>query len=84
MEAYENQEKERVFRLIDAEIELSEQDYMFVLELFQYERCTLREFQRLFKFIRNKQYIGHLILASLGSMKDKYYKEGLIRLIESR
>jgi len=84
IEMYENEEKSKVFEAIDAEETLSEDDYLFILELFAYERCDFTEFQKLYKFIRNTQYEWHLIIASLWIMKNKRYKDWLIRLVKNR
>lgn len=84
MQQHENEEKERVFGIIESWDQLSEDDYMFVLELFAYDRCSFSEFQKLYKFIRNTQFEGHLIIASLGMMKNEKYKKWLAQLVQNK
>jgi len=84
MQWFEKEEKERIFQSIEREDKLSEDDYLFILELFAFERCNFQEFRKLLKFIRSTQYAWHLIIASLKSMRNQGFKESLIELVEEK
>lgn len=84
IETYENEQKVAIFEAIESEEVISEDDYMFILELCAYERCGFSEFQKLYKFIRNTQYEGHLIIASLWSMKNRKYKMWFAKLVKDQ
>ena len=84
MEWFESQEKEKIFSKIKEDQKLDEDEYLFILELFAFERCDFREFKKLYKFIRNTQYEWRLIIAWLKSMKNERFKRWLIQLIENQ
>lgn len=84
MEKYEDEEKNKVLELIDEWRLLSEEDYTFILELFAYDRCQYKDFQKFYKFIRNTQFEEHLIIASIRTMREQRFKEWFTKLIKEK
>lgn len=84
IEKYENDAKKNIFEKIKRSEILTEVEYQFLFELIIYERCTYPEFQYIYKFIRNIQYIWFIILENITSIKNDAIKWGFIKLVQEK
>lgn len=85
IEDFEQEDKERVLKSIEDWDQVSKNDYLFLLELIARKRIKwIREFQKIYKFMRDTQFEERLIMASLKSMENVHYRIGLIWLIKER
>ena len=87
MEGFEQEAKNKIFEKIEEEELLSEDDYLFILELFAFNRFKKREyknFQKLYRFMREKDFRAELIIASINSMQSEEYATWLKKLVKGK
>lgn len=87
MEWFEQEAKDKILEDIESETPLSDDDYLFILELFAFKRFSRRDyrkFQQLYKYIRNTDFRAPLIIASIQTMRSEEYAEWLKELVKDK